>query len=282
MKKHNSFKKFIKKRFNFVIVIRNNIRWIFTYKKLIIKHTNIREFIPNKNDKIIIIAPHADDELISSYQFITKYKNNIELFYCGYIGFNKKQSDYDIRLSEFKSFWKREKVKYFVASEDVQQSLNNKLNEVKPDYVFIPYIIDWHFEHRKISEMLLKTDYSEYTVVFYQISVPINNQLITYYIPMDKSEHEKKWSDFYVAYKSQRDQPVKRYRCNEKINKLKDRKIYASEVFSLLTYKEFKIMVTSFRERITKKEIQNIKDSINDLFKVREIENETLKILKGK
>ena len=41
-------------------------------------------------------------------------------------------------------------------------------------------------------------------------------------------------------------------------------------------------MVTSFRERITKKDIQNIKDSINDLFKVREISNETLKVIKGK
>lgn len=281
MKKQNSFKKCIKKRFNFIIIIRNNIRWFFTYKKLIVNHTNISEFIPNKSDKIIIIAPHADDELISSYQLITKYKNNIELFYCGYTGYNDNQSIYDLRLSEFISFWKSQNVKYYISSRDVQQSLNQKLSDFKPDYVFIPYIIDWHSEHRKISEMLLKSDFNDFTVVFYTISVPINNQLINYYVPMEKNDYKKKWNDFYMAYKSQKSQPVRRYKYNERINKIKDRKIYASEVFAMLTYKEFKKMATSFQKKITKKNIQNIKDSINDLCKVRVIADEIYELIKG-
>ena len=135
--------------------------------------------IPNKIEgEILIIVPHADDELIGCHQFIRHNINNATLFYCGFTGKNKTQENHIVRLDEFKKYCEQSNCKYVVSSENVKEDLYSYLDEAKPDIVAIPSMVDWHSEHRVINYYI--RDYINShrnpcikSVLWYHLSVPL-------------------------------------------------------------------------------------------------------------
>ena len=261
-----------------ILLLRKKIIWFLQYKRLPKGYIKANEFKFAYDDKILIIVPHADDELIGTYEIIKKYKYNVELFYCAYTGSNSSKENCNTRLYEFKQFCEQFNIRYTVASTDIQTSLNEKIIQYSPNYIFIPSFIDWHEEHIKVNELMLNSVEALYNIVLYQISVPIYSEIINYYIPMHKKEHKSKWKDFYNIYVSQRSIPFTRFMYNEMINRI-DGETYASEVFTLLKYSDWKKLFLNFQQQKENIDLNTLKSSINDLIEVRNQAKQIYKLI---
>lgn len=208
--------------------------------------------IPNKIEgEILIIVPHADDELIGCHQFIRHNINNATLFYCGFTGKNKTQENHIVRLDEFKKYCEQSNCKYVVSSENVKEDLYSYLDEAKPDIVAIPSIVDWHSEHRVINYYI--RDYINShrnpcikSVLWYHLSVPLYAGNANYACLMDKKMHLGKWNTFKGIYHSQMNIDIKRFMLAERdcIDNA-----YAAETFLVMDVNEFQRKVRELAKK---------------------------------
>lgn len=265
----------IKIIYKIIILNTNSIKWYFQYKKN--NHANINAEILKINDyeKILIIVPHADDELIGTHMLISKYSSKIELLYCGMTGENNNKSNYNIRLKEFKEYCKINKVDYKIAKNDnIESSIKNSINRFNPNYIFIPSFFDWHEEHLMISKILTKINLENIKIGLFQISVPIPVNLINYYLTINRKGRKNKWSNFKNIYKSQSNLPIKRFKYNEMVNKV--RGYHSSEVYAIMEYEEYKKIHNNNINNINKNKIV-IRDTINNIYKIRILIDSMLK-----
>lgn len=210
--------------------------------------------LPDGN--ILLIIPHADDELIGCNQLICKYKSRITLFYCGFLGSNQSDRNKEIRKKEFEIYCNRVGVRYIESKGKTKEELIKSIQSIKPTVIGAPSIVDWHDEHRQIS-FLLSSILSEMrsekpkSILWYHISVPLYGGSANYVCTMSKQQHEEKWSLFKECYKSQSVMDIDRFMLAER-NCLSTG--YASETFILNDITTFyektqkaKVMIDRFR-----------------------------------
>lgn len=134
------------------------------------------------NKKILIIAPHPDDEVISCGGIISKYYKNIDILCINSSGikydWNQESAEEiaTLRCKEFYEVSKYAKInKSYIAKiygippmfKGIIDNFNNYLSNFNfndYDIIFIPYINDAHREHRFVSnyifpKLLLKQKY---------------------------------------------------------------------------------------------------------------------------
>ncbi|MBR2069432.1 MAG: PIG-L family deacetylase [Candidatus Gastranaerophilales bacterium] len=126
------------------------------------------------DDKILIIAPHPDDEVIACGGFIAKYHNNIDILCVSASGVKYTSNKYtaeeiaQIRMEEFYDTAKLAQVnKVYIEKiygvpphlNKIENAFNNYIAQfsVKDyDYILIPHKDDAHIEHRYAGNVLLK------------------------------------------------------------------------------------------------------------------------------
>ncbi len=235
---------------------------------------------PFQNAKTIIIVPHADDEWVGCSQLIVTNRKHIILCYMNMLG-DDSDEVHSIRYGELKSVanaYGLHLVTTGVEKEEKIQNLTALLIEERPEYIAVPFYYDWHSEHIEVMQ-ILKASLNKifkaqpelvgkFSVLMYQVSVPIPIEKVTHFIAMDKEAQKRKWSFFDSVYRTQEAIPWIRFRYNERINGGLCGN-YAAEVYVL--EKAEKWTNSLDKEILSEAKRERVFDSLQDLKKVREV-----------
>ncbi|WP_415406725.1 PIG-L deacetylase family protein [Sulfurovum sp. CS9] len=149
--KQNIFKKVISKVFNF-------------YKNLETSYPEPLEI--KEDDKILILAPHADDESIGCGGLLLKYAKQCDVIFLtdGRYGDNdiEPKQMIEIRKNEVISVMKKLEVNKFKFLDIEDTKLDSgydifkTINFNQYDYICIPNSLDQHPDHKAVSKHILK------------------------------------------------------------------------------------------------------------------------------
>lgn len=169
-----------KKKIITILGIKITFTKFFGIKKEDLRNQIMYKFIGSNNslvkqdDKILIIAPHPDDEVISCGGFIAKYSKQIDILCINSSGvkyeWNSESAEEiaQIRCNEFYNVMKKSGVnKSFIAKiwgippmfEDIKKHIDDYLenfNMKEYDIILVPDRLDGHREHRFVANYLTK------------------------------------------------------------------------------------------------------------------------------
>ena len=118
-----------------------------------------------QKDRILIIAPHPDDEVIACGGFILKYHEQIDVLCVNSSGVKYKEDLLqaeqiaDVRCKEFQNVMKKAGIKKFYITKiwgvppmikQIEEHFNDYINNYNfkdYDYIFVPHAYDNHIEH---------------------------------------------------------------------------------------------------------------------------------------
>lgn len=127
-----------------------------------------------KTDKILLIAPHPDDEVIACGGFLAKYSKQIDVLCVNSSGVKYSGNDLsaeeiaEIRCQEFNLVMTKLGIKkYFITKiwgkppmiDKIKENYNNYLSQFdysQYDIILVPHKHDAHIEHRFVGNILLK------------------------------------------------------------------------------------------------------------------------------
>lgn len=227
------------------------------------------EVLRLNSNKILVIVPHADDELFGAYNFIHHNKNRVQLMYCGLVGSDSNELNRIQRQHEFETLC-RECSFLYLLSSDIRSDLNKNIKNF--DVILLPSIIDWHPEHRLLNRLLFDAVSKQHycgTIVWYQITVPIMfNQL---FFPMTKEEQKEKYECFRKYYISQKQMPLLRFKYHEKLAGQYIKR-YAAETFMVFNSADWgNLMEKALMVFNIEAQLNQLKYSINNIEKIRKV-----------
>lgn len=223
----------------------------------------------NKNARILILAPHSDDEWIGCSQIIRFFPNSV---ICN---MNMQGGDDDAkhkcRIIEMIKVAETFNRPVFHRNICNPNSFSLIIQDIAPDYICVPFFIDWHEEHQEVIKMLkdviILGKYSK-NIICYQVSVPISSAFINYMMPMTKKEQNQKWKLFKQYYKSQSFMPIDRFKAHERINGALCNS-YSAEPFVILDSASWLTMFDT--KQMSKEYSDSLKASLNNLREIRHI-----------
>ncbi|MBC7088157.1 MAG: PIG-L family deacetylase [Tissierellales bacterium] len=179
------------------------------------------------NDKVIVFAPHVDDETIGLGGTLLKYKEKGEEIYVVYMtdgsGATTDLDEEELikqRKNEAENLKEIYNIKeiFFLDYKDSALDYNDEnlidnikliVKDIKPTIIYIPFLIDSHVDHFNTSISVLNALYdmdNEYVsnlkIICYQINSPIMPNLITNITALTKEQFEKK-KKIYRVFSSQ-------------------------------------------------------------------------------
>lgn len=253
-----------------------NLRWRFEYKKTRYRYLSIlqnKHRITSSLDcsnigNVLVVIPHADDDLIGCYSII-EGNNNIYGYYIG---------DYPIKDSSL-TFIRDNELVQFANSFNlniIKKNSNNHVVNIKDTIlnykittILTPDFNDWHPDHQKASKYVIdaiKGITNMPLILTYSITVPKPFFRNCLYSILSREAQEKKWNTFNKFYISQRFMPIKRFKFQEIINAIGIDGVYAAELFTPLSFDE---LVEEYKVRPTDSVRVNIRSLINDISKIR-------------
>lgn len=255
---------FIKKCILKILDIKNQLIWKVQFKKLSAYEVEHLSLIL-EDKRCLFLIPHADDELLGAYTLLTKNRENFVLFYSGWTGSSENKKIKQVRQDEFISLCEEEKLNYVIA-QNWQEDFEKALEKYRINTIFLPSVVDWHEEHRKINVLvkeILEDRTSKYNFIWYQVTVPIWQEK-RYIWAMSREEQEKKYIAFNKYYKSQSFMPIKRFRMAEQGVSNKE---YASEVFLPISSQLWEKGLSYAHENEAK--LNNLRHNINNPIKIQ-------------
>lgn len=241
--------------------ILRRIRWFYEAK--IIRHKiSVKNLCNIKNERILVLMPHSDDEWIGCGMLLSKYAKNAMVVNMDMPG----GDDYKLhgmRLQEALTMSKQVGYSFTTISNDI--GLDGIISSYHPTIIFTPSFIDWHDEHIAVIRTLMS---SINTIGYcgkigmYQVSVPIPPSFINYGIEMSKKELRKKWDKLLATYRSQAFLPVYRFMMNEHINGAISN-TYSLEAFSIMEASEWLEKTNS--RGLSENGKNFVKDNLNNL-----------------
>lgn len=224
------------------------------------------------NQSTLVLAPHADDELIGCYSVITNtLQNKKKGGGVALMNYSFNESNSDTRIIEFTNFLEKSTLTDKIIYIDHKQRINSLfdlIDRTRPQQIYLPCFIDWHPDHRDSNVVLAKClkQIPEYnpTIFWYQVSIPLPAKMINTFTPMTKTEYKQKWKDFSFYYPSQANLPKYRFIQVESVN-AKAAGYKYGECFISMTSKKFQSAINLLSDKIS--QINNLKRYINHLDK---------------
>ena len=214
--------------------------------------------------KILIIAPHADDELIGCHQLIINNKDTVTVFYCSLLGSNYSDENRATRLAEFGNYISGQGCNYVVSSlATLCDDLSRVIRDINPSYIFIPSYVDWQKEHRLVNEVLeevLNNIDREVVIGWYHVSLPIPCSFINSFSFLTRKKYRNKWQAMRNNYKSQLHMDIMRFGF---IERSLAKKTYAYETYIIMPKGEWYRCIQVLKKQI--KEIDSLKDSLGNI-----------------
>ena len=205
------FNSIIKKIYSNLRYFYHILLWKYDSKKL---RKEIENYLPKPKHsklegKILILAPHSDDEWIGGFSFIEN--NDCVILHMDMIGDNDDETRL-IRFQETSNIATRYGRKLIKCKSNKVEYLKSIINEIKPKYIALPFLIDWHPEHLDTINMLCKAMNSYAChIIMYQVSCPLPSIMVNYAIPLNRKEWVQKWAIFKDYYKTQKGFPWRRF-----------------------------------------------------------------------
>lgn len=185
-------------------------------EKLLIRNisqnqTKIGALVPA--DKVLILSPHQDDEVIGCGGTILKYLEagtKVKIVYMTDGRYGVLSGDINIRNEEAKEVWKNYTVEQaFLGHEDSHLYEMEAVSEIKacieefqPDIIYSPWLLDQHIDHQYttylLQKALLKMQDYEVFVAMYEVMSPLYANLFVNIT----TEYNKKM-EILKGYKSQ-------------------------------------------------------------------------------
>lgn len=259
---------------SYIIFYKPALRCKWTFQFLILqlhKKNKTQKYNLLDAGRILIIVPHADDELIGCYKFMKSTDAKVCLFYCNMTGSNNDENNKDIRKKEFEELCHQNGFEYSISDGLIEQSMDEAIREYNPDTIMLPSVVDWHPQHREvnnIAKIVLNNMSMKPAIVWYPITVPIDSRWVNYYVQMSGQQQKEKWKMFSQVYKSQKNMPLLRFKYNERIAG-KEYGEYAAEVFCTMGFDKW-LDCLELNEKLVENQQSNLKSSINDLIQIRD------------
>lgn len=151
----------------------------------------IGALVPAK--KILVLAPHQDDEVIGCGGTILRYLKEgteVRIIYMTDGRYGVIDGNRNIRNEEAKSVWQDYNVEQvFLNHEDshlhlseAESELKEYIDKYRPDIIFTPWLLDQHIDHQYTTSFLQKAllelrDY-EVSVALYEVMSPLYANLL--------------------------------------------------------------------------------------------------------
>lgn len=229
-----------------------------------------------EGDVVLVVAPHADDELLSSYTVLIRTDCEVWVYYCGFTGSNQNFHNKEIRRKEIMKLCEQMNVPC-VDGDGKKSTLEELLRKKTFNKIIIPSWVDWHSEHRKVSSWLVdicgKLNKSP-EIYWYSVTVPMESDTSVCCVSMTRGEQKQKYRLFKRFYRSQAFMPLLRFRFNERINGCYSG-CYAAETFMAVPFEKLKHLVDKFQLEENDgsdliRAVEGMKYWINDIVGVRE------------
>ena len=222
--------------------------------------------------KILILAPHSDDEWIGCSKIIKENKNVI---ICNMnMDGGDTEEIHAIRYQEMKSLADKYNRPFFtVNANDREKDLLQIIQDYQPEIIFLPFFMDWHEDHIRVMNMLksVSATVTDFQIGMYPVSLPMLPNFITHYKPLNKSVLKAKWGVFLNTYKTQTFLPWRRFLANERINGACVNQ-YAAEVYSIIPVEQWIKLLDN--HLLTDKQKKCLKGNLNKISKVRKLMKE--------
>ncbi len=217
------------------------------------------EFVENKRKpetftakgKVLVIAPHADDELIGCHQIISNYAINTTIFYCSFLGTNPSDENRVVREREIRKYAGAQHCGFFLSSpEQIREDLSYLIKIDHPSVICLPSVVDWHSEHRQVNYILsevLSTSKWQGQIIWYHITLPIPALYVNCHSSMRRYQHIHKWRMMKTCYYSQLHMDIKRFKFVERITAKGD---YAEETYISMPQDKWLYYLNTFGKEI--------------------------------
>lgn len=249
-----------------IITLIQHLKWrieVLTLPKLSI---DVPEFKMTSEDRLLIIAPHADDELIGCHALMNRYNTKTKVFYCSFLGHNYNEKNQITRQKEFSSYMNSLGINFDISKpENLSVDLYNNITDFKPTIIALPSYIDWHPEHRLINEILTEINIQKMTdrILWYHISLPIPGPFINKCLLMNEEQYYGKWEAMRTFYKSQLNMDIERFMFVESIY---SKKRQALETFMLLETDKWKEIINVLGNK--GQELGELKNTLGNITKM--------------
>lgn len=215
-------------------------RWYREFK-LLSKLISGKTYPQLPEDKFLLLVPHSDDEWMTNSRLIIK--KNVIVVNMNMDG-GDSQDLHEKRLHELENSCKKHNRYLITIKANRVVNLIKILNEEKPEYIVVPFFIDWHPEHLDVIKILhqaiLECEAPEfYQICMYTVSCPMPQEMITHAESLDRDEWMYKWRYFLKQYPTQRKIPYKRFAFMDRVSGLKCNS-YASEVYRIVSIEKWK------------------------------------------
>lgn len=243
--------------------IRTKIFYLF-FKRKKYRSSYDKELV---DQTFLVIAPHADDEYIGCCELIKakSKQNRIYAFLCSYLGSDLSEENKTKRENEFVKSCDYLRINYLISHSGIEDDLNKFINEVEPDIIFIPSIVDPHYEHRKINYVLfnvIRRSSRECKIVWYPVSMPIHPEFVNF---IQGYSEKEKWERFKSIYSSQVHMHLERFQAEERmLGKLYG--MNAGEGFLFISFNQWRKTLINFTEDMARELDMIKKKNIEDRF----------------
>lgn len=261
-------KKILKCILKYPIIVINRI-YIWSYFKIRKKSDNYKEITPEGNQRILILAPHVDDETIGLGGTIIKYAtsdNKISLVYLtdgsGSTSNKSKEDTIKERMNEgykVKESYGLSNL-YFLgeidgALDSRDMEITNKLVEIleneKPDIIFSPFLIDGNTDHVETTKILSKAleiwNPNFDKILLYQVNTLIDPILVNRVSILDKRLYEEKVNK-YKIFASQWAMGFSVFNLLDRGRAIMYKNGFSAEVFIKSTYSTLSEMIRKLEE----------------------------------
>ncbi len=212
----------------------------------------------SKDENVLIIAPHVDDETIGLGGTLIKHRNlgfNGTLVYVadgsGAVSNLSEEDLINVRKEEARkiaSIYGIEDL-YFLDHKDCNVNFKDQksvdkilkiLKELNPDRIYTPFLLDGHVDHINSTKLLLRAlsiwNRSFDNIWMYEVNTPNDLRIINRVISLNKKEFKEK-EQMYKYFKSQGVMGFDAYSLLDKRKALLTKNIntYAAEVFIKLS-----------------------------------------------
>lgn len=261
-------KKIVKLIIKYPIMLLNRI-YILSYFKTQKAKVEKKEISYNKNEKILVLAPHVDDETIGLGGTLIKYsKQNADMslvYMTDGSGSTSNKSKEEIikeRMEEGHRIKKSYGFKniYFLEQIDGQLNSNNTvlldkleniLNHEKPNTIYSPFLIDGNNDHiettKALSQVLRRINIKIENIFLYQVNTIIEPKIVDTISVLDKKLYCEK-ADKYKIFESQWAMGFSVFNLLSKARALNYKNVYAVEVFVKLSASQLEKSISLFSE----------------------------------
>lgn len=219
--------------------------------------------------KFLILAPHSDDEWIGCGQLIEDQSLDVVICNMDMPG-GDSPSLHVMRREEMGNVANEYSREIITLNQNKVESLTELIKNLKPKYICLPFIIDWHSEHREVmgilENALVHCNEIGSEVIMYQVSVPIPVAYVNYVKTLSRSKWINKWKYFRKYYPTQTYIPYKRFALNERVNGEINGE-YAAEVYSIMPISEWTVCFRNSFQR--QEEIRNLVKMLPDMVEIR-------------